>query len=255
MMTMTSRPIGTQRDTGPAALVWRLPRYVYKNIVRFALPKADPILYAGIPVGYRKIGDALISREFNDAPGYEQALVSALKANTRRGDRVAIVGGGLGVTSVVAALAAGATGHVDCYEGDPHGVTRIGQVAQLNGVSDRITAHHAIVGEAIAVSGNTAAAAAVHPRDLPECDLLELDCEGSEVGILNGMVIRPNVILVETHGFLGAPTVLVRALLKARGYSVDDCGWAEPRFLDACVRNDIRVLTGRLRQPPAEETS
>lgn len=245
---MMFRSSGINRETGQAALAWRLLHQVYKRVIRFALPTADPILYAGIPVGHRKTGDARFSRDFDDAPGYEQALVEALKVNIRPGDRVVIVGGGLGVTSVIAATAVGAAGHVDCYEGDRRGVTGIGRVARLNVVADRITAHHAIVGEAIAVSGNAAAARAVRPCDLPDCDLLELDCEGSEIGILNDMVIRPGVILVETHGFLGAPTGSVRAILEARGYHVDDLGWAEPRFLDACVQNDIRVLVGHLRQ-------
>jgi hypothetical protein len=245
---MAIRPIGPHRAPGQATLAWRLFHQVYKKVIRPALPIADPILYAGIPVGHRKVGDARFSRDFNDAPGYEQALVTALKANVGPGDRVVIVGGGLGVTSVIAATAAGASGHVDCYEGDRRGMTRIRQVARLNVVSDRITAHHAIVGKAIAVSGNAAAARSILPCDMPDCDVLELDCEGSEIGILSDMVIRPGVILVETHGFLGAPTDWVRAILEARGYHVDDLGWAEPRFLNACVQNDIRVLIGRLRQ-------
>jgi hypothetical protein len=245
---MAFRSIAPHRDPGQAALGWRLFHQVYKKVIRPALPMADPILYAGIPVGHRKVGDARFSRDFDDAPGYEQALVTALKADVERGDRVVIVGGGLGVTSVIAAKATGATGHVDCYEGDWRGVTRIRQVARLNVVADRITAHHAIVGKAIAVSGNAAAARSIHPCDMPDCDLLELDCEGSEIGILNDMVIRPAVILVETHGFLGAPTHWVREILEARGYHVDDLGWAEPRFTNACVQNDIRVLIGRLRQ-------
>ncbi len=250
---MTAELIGICRGIGPADLGSRGFNYFYKTFIRMALPTADPIFYAGIPVGHRKIGDLLVSRDFNDAPGYEQALVTALKTNVRRGDQVVIVGGGLGVTSVVAALAAGETGHVDCFEGDPVGVSEIDRVARMNGVSDRVTAHRAIVGEAIAVSGNTADVQSVRPSELPDCDVLELDCEGSEIGILSEMTIRPRVISVETHGFLGAPSVSVRQLLETLGYHVEDLGWAEPRFLNTCAQNDIRVLVGTAQQCLTEE--
>jgi hypothetical protein len=38
----------------------------------------------------------------------------------------------------------------------------------------------------------------VTPAELPECDVLELNCEGSEIGILRNMTIRPRAIAVET---------------------------------------------------------
>jgi hypothetical protein len=90
----------------------------------------------------------------------------------------------------------------------------------------------------------------VHPSELPSCDILELDCEGAEIGILRDMTIQPRVIAVETHGFLGAPTSAARELLEARGYHVQDLGWAEPRVLNACVENDIRVLVGTVANQP-----
>jgi hypothetical protein len=246
---MFSKLVGIYREVGAGGLASRLFCYSYKNFVRLVLPNTGQILYAGIPIGHRKIGDQLVSKlfnstDFNDSPGYEQALVTALRANVRGGDEVVIVGGGLGVTSVVAALAAGETGHVECFEGDLLGVKAIRRVARLNGVLERITAHHAIVGEAIAVSGNSVATTTVHPSELPACDILELDCEGAEIGILREMTIQPRAISVEAHGFLGAPTASVRELLESRGYRVQELGWAEPRFLNACVENDIRVLVG-----------
>jgi hypothetical protein len=71
-----------------------------------------------------------------------------------------------------------------------------------------------------------------------------LDCEGAEVEILRELIIRPRVILVETHGLFGAPTDLVASLLETRGYVVSDRGVAEPRLAGFCTVNDIRVLLG-----------
>lgn len=34
---------------------------------------------------------------------------------------------------------------------------------------------------------------------MPDCDVLELDCEGAELGILNNINVRPRVITVEIH--------------------------------------------------------
>jgi hypothetical protein len=253
---MISKLFGVYRETGAGGLVWRLFSYFYKNFVRTVLPNGEQILYAGISIGQRKVGDQLLLRLYNspdvsDAPGYEEALVTALKAPDRAGDEVVVVGGGLGVTCVVAALAAAETGHVKCFEGDLHGVDAVRLVARLNGVSERITARHAVVGEAIGVYGDAVATATVHPSELPSCDILELDCEGAEIGILRDMTIQPRVIAVETHGFLGAPTAAVRELLENRGYRVQDLGWAEPRVLNSCIENDIRVLVGTLPRQPA----
>ena len=248
---MISKLFDVYREVGTGGLALRVFSYLYKNFVRALLPDGDEILYAGIPVGHRKVGDQLLPKLYNapdvsDVPGYEQALVSALKAHVKDGDDVVVVGVGLGVTSVIAALAAAKTGHVECFEGDLNGVNAVRRVARLNGVQERITTHHAVVGEAIGVYGNDVATRTLHPTELPSCDILELDCEGAEMGILRDMIIRPRAIAVETHGFLGAPTGAVRELLESRGYRVEDLGWAEPRFLNACVDNDIRVLVGTL---------
>jgi hypothetical protein len=252
---MISKLLGVYREGGAGGLAWRLFSSFYKNFVRVVLPNGDQILYAGIPVGHRKIGDQLLPKlynppDVNDAPDYEQALITALKAHVKSGDEVVVVGGGLGVTSVVAALAATETGHVKCFEGDLRGVEAVHRVAQLNDVLERVTAHHAVVGEAIGVYGDAVATTTVQPSELPSCDILELDCEGAEIGILRDMIILPRVVAVETHGFLGAPTAAVRKLLESRGYHVQDLGWAEPRFLSACVSNDIRVLVGTLARHP-----
>jgi hypothetical protein len=250
---MVPKLLDVYREAGAGGLAWRLFSYFYKNFVRAVLPNGDQILYAGIPIGHRKVGDHLLPKLYNspdvsDAPGYEQALVTALKANVRSGDQVVVVGGGLGVTCVVAALAAAENGHVKCFEGDLHGVDAVQRVARLNGVSDRITARHTVVGQAIGVYGDAVATVTMHPSGLPPCDILELDCEGSEIGILRDMTIQPRAIAVETHGFLGASTAAVHEMLEKRGYCVQDLGWAEPRFLTACVENDIRVLVGTLAQ-------
>jgi Methyltransferase FkbM domain len=256
-MTVTvEKVLRVYRESGTIGLTRRVFQvlnrefwHIHEVSLRPLLPDGDFIRYAGIPIGRRKIGDQLLAQFYDppdviDIPDYESALVSALKTHVKKGDRIVVVGVGAGVTCVIAALAAGETGHVECYEGDLGGIKALHRVAGINGVLSRIKAHHAIVGEAIGVYGSTIAKNVVQPSDLPSCDILELDCEGAEVGILSDMTISPRIIAVETHGFLGAPTEKVRDLLSSRGYEVEELGWAEPRHLKECTENDIRVLVG-----------
>jgi hypothetical protein len=110
---------------------------------------------------------------------------------------------------------------------------------------------HAVVGEAIGVYGaaDELATLVVPPSELPECDVLELDCEGAEIMILRNMRLRPRVIAVETHGVNGAPSKLVTEILEQLDYAVEDYGIAEPRVAQECEDYDIRVLLATRKDP------
>ncbi len=239
-------------DKEKAGLVQRALGLAYQRLVRSWLP-GRPLIYAGIPVCYdRKWGDSIVPRAwrpdvgyetgYTDEPGYEVALISALHESTRPGDRIVVIGGGVGVTAVIAALCTGPSGTVACFEGSKQYVRHIQETARRNNISN-IVVHHAIVSKPIAVYGEESDFGdVISPDQLPECDVLELDCEGAEVDILQTMTIRPRVIIVETHGAYGAPTPLVETLLSGLGYRVRGLGLAEPRIEDVCVEKDIRVL-------------
>jgi len=106
-----------------------------------------------------------------------------------------------------------------------------------------IVVHHAVVGKAVDVYGSGGDVGDVFPSSqLPDCNVLEMDCEGAEAEILRTLTISPRAILVETHGIYGAPTRLIASLLESRGYVVSDLGPAVHD--DHCEKNDIRVLLG-----------
>jgi hypothetical protein len=227
--------------------------YLYRRTIRKLLPTIAEVRYSGIPISReRKFGDVklpvfLIPHPLEDIADYEQTLIDALKSEIRVGDSVTIVGGGEGVTAVVAAQAVGETGSVVCFEGGGWGVQKVKATGIRNKMSRRLTVKHAVVGEAINVYGDPAqlSTLVVAPAELPACDILELDCEGAEIVILRNMTIRPRVIVVETHGFYGAPTVVVKEILEELGYAVEEWGLAEPRLSKICETNDIRVLLGK----------
>jgi hypothetical protein len=238
-------------------LTKRVAGYLYRRTIRKLLPTIAEVKYAGIPISReRKVGDAtlpdfLIPMALEDIADYEQTLVDVLRSQVRVGDRVIIVGGGEGVTAVVAAKAVGETGSVTCFEGNSLNVRNVKATAARNKVSNRLTVVHTVVGDAIAVYGvpDQHSTIVVSPAELPECDILELDCEGAELLILRDMAIRPRVIAVETHGVHGAPTQVVKELLEKLDYTVEEWGLAEPWLREQCESGDIRILVGKRDQP------
>ncbi len=242
------------RESGYVGLARRATGYLYRRTIRRILPRTT-VRYAGVAIAKdRKIGDLILLRswvppDLRDIPNYEQTLISGIREHVRIGDHVVVVGGGEGVTSTIAAQMAGDSGSVVCFEGARECATNVEIAARRNGVWHRLTVRHAVVGTAIAVYGlkESQSSVVIDPADLPRCDVLQLDCEGAEITILENMRIAPRAIVVETHGLYGAPTVTVRQLLEDRGYNVFDLGWAEPRVVDNCIERDIRVLAGTLR--------
>jgi len=84
--------------------------FAYRAAVRPWLP-GRPVQLAGIPVCYdKKWGDRIFlsswlsEMRLDDNPDYEGALVASLREAIRPGDRVAVIGGGVGVTAVIASL-------------------------------------------------------------------------------------------------------------------------------------------------------
>jgi hypothetical protein len=244
------------RESGGAQLRFdrRLRRALgsfYQRAVRPRLPLRGHVLYNGVIVGDRRLGDDVAPKHWTpedreDIADYEFALMRGLTRTVRPGDSVVVVGGGLGVTVAHAAKLAGPEGRIVCYEGSPAYARRVMRTAKLNGVEARVRVECATVGAAIGVYGrdNEQTAPILPAKALAACDVLELDCEGAELGILAEMTVRPRVVLVEAHGRLGAPSRAVRTALEGLGYRVTELGVAEPRLADLCESYDVRVLCG-----------
>ncbi len=207
--------------------------------VRHLLPTHRTVTCAGILVG-RKRPDGMFpdTRQIVSADDYESALVAALLRHVRADDRVVVVGGGLGVTAAVAARQARA---VTCYEGSRAFARIVTETAHLNGL-DNLTVVEAIVGADLGVYSGDKAVRTIAAEDIAPCDVLEMDCEGAEAVILPCLTQRPRVVIVETHGFLGAPTEAIAGLLRGLGYVVEDMGVAETRLRDSCLEQDVMCL-------------
>jgi len=170
--------------------------------VRPYTPSTGNIIYNSVSIGDKKIFDDLFP-SFADNPQYEDGIVSCHGRVTRSGDSIVIVGGGNGVTAVHAARITGNSGKVTIYEGGEESVQSIRSVLESERVKDRCEVIHGVVGDSIDVyGGKTEKAESIPSTNLPNCDVLELDCEGGEVGILSNLDISPRAIIVELHPWL-----------------------------------------------------
>jgi len=227
----------------------------YMATLRRLMPVQSHVRYNGVIVEDRRFLDDKLPRYWKpsrcrDMPDYEDALVEGLSQVLRAGDKVVVVGGGLGVTVAVAARIVGDQGSVVCFEGAPDFARSTWKTAARNDLSRRVDVKCAIVGADVGVyqTENSASSEIFPPESLPDCDVLELDCEGAEILVIENMRVKPRAILVETHGMLGAPSAAVQAALEGRGYDVTTIGIAEPSLTEYCESNDVRVLCGIARR-------
>lgn len=214
-----------------------------KRAINFLYQKLSPILppshrkYNGIAVPSYKIFGSTTNK-----PDYEEGLINSLEENVGRNDRIIICGGGIGVTAVKSAFLNKKPSKISVYEGSKSQVEKVQETLSFNDVSD-VEVNHAIVGEEKDIWGSSEDAETVFPRDLPDCDILELDIEGSEVGVLKNLEVTPRTVIVETHGNKGAPTENVKQILLDKGYRISNIEPAEDK--EYAKKNDIKVITAK----------
>lgn len=246
LRTLPHRIRSKYKADGITGLLSRCLTLLHSEFVQPLLPRTDQcITYNGVKIQHYCVGDSVVPWTIPPAPDnpkYEAAIVASLREHVTEGDEVVVVGGGWGVSTTVAAMEAGQTGHVTTYEGAHSKVEDVQNTIQLNGVSDRVSISHAIIGEEISLHGRANNAEMLPPEELPDCDVLVLDCEGAELTILDNLLMRPRIVIVETHTFLGAPESNVRELLAAYGYEVISKDVADPTKRAFCEENGIHVL-------------
>lgn len=188
----------------------RVQDWLYRRF-RSSLPLRDTRCNGVATKRYRLRGEGEVM------PDVEAEAVDALHECVSAGDRVVVLGAGYGVTTVHAGRAAGEDGRVFGYE-----ASRLWEVAkeavERNDVPAETTVEKMLVGEAVDVYGGDGAARQAHPRELPVCDVMEIDIEGAEMGVIAGLNECPDTMIVETHGHKGSSTAEVVSLLVGRGY-------------------------------------
>lgn len=186
---------------------------VYNSTIRGYLPKGVQI-YNGIPAKGGRVLDSTIQRR-----GYKQGSIRQLRERVRAGDEVIVVGGGFGITPAVAARQGA---HVTCYEAGEEYAEIVRETAYLNTVEDRINVIHASVGPVFSGLGDGVDRKGIDPSEMPEADVIELDCEGAEGEILYGLDFHPRVAIVEAHPQHGVIPQSVEEWFDERDYEIVD---------------------------------
>lgn len=229
------------RDDGFVGLLRRSSRFFYKSVLRPLLPGTNFYRKNGVKWKDKKSLDPYFGINYDD-PTYEAALVSAVRSNVRPGDYVGVIGGGRGISTVVAAESAGEEGGVIVYEGAEERTDWIRNTVTLNAVESIVEVEHAIVGPRVKVYGVADSAKQVNSSDLPAFDVLEMDCEGAELDILKNLTIRPGVIVVEVHPE-NCREEDVTWVLSNMGYEIVDRGLENPD-----TDQPLPILTARLTE-------
>lgn len=218
------------RNRGMVALLLKGIEITYNTLVRPLLPTHEPRRSEVTHVARapHRYGDGIVPWRVPSqfSLDQERALRTALSSVVNEGDHVVIIGGGSGISATVAAKMAGEAGDVTVFEATAKNCRRVEQTVAVNGVGQRVSVTHAVVGRytghAWESYGFPDGASTITVDDLPDCDVLELDCEGSETQILRTLAHNPRHIVVETHGFIGYPTHETADLLEERGYEIHD---------------------------------
>lgn len=268
------RAIQVYHAEGLRRLVAKIPRYVTRKIrhtwdqlIRPHLPRKI-VYYNGVRVRAARWFDSSLPWYTTDRPKYEAGLINGIRECVKSGDSVVIVGGGWGVSSVVAATQTGEAGSVVVYEGSASYAKQIHGTSEIDGVTRRVSVHHAVVGPEIELKGDRGDAPVISPRDLPGCDVLVLDCEGAEADILSNFESNPRTIIVETHGLYDSPEKDVKVLLEDAGYEIIDRNVAEVETITSlvggrkdksnlkefCIKNDVFVLVAKSKSHMADDS-
>lgn len=149
---------------------------------------------------------------------YKKALIDATRSYAKDGDTVINIGGGAGVSTVVAARQVGPTGSVITYEGGSEWVDLCREAADINHVEDIVDVKHCVVGTDVGVWGEPGDT--ISPCDLPSAEMLIMDCEGAEMLILEQLDQTPDVVIVEVHPSKGIDVAEVPDLLLSQGYQI-----------------------------------
>jgi hypothetical protein len=244
MSSEIRKALDVLRSDGLIPLIRKGIPFAHNNYISSYLPRTV-VQYNGVAVKAGRLFDTVLPWREGHCPVFESGLMSAISRHISPGDDVVIVGGGWGVTAVAAARQVGSYGSVTVFEGAQREVKRVKETVTLNSVSDIVEVEHAIVGPKVHLKSAAGGPDRIPSDQLPHCDVLELDCEGSEIDILQNLSLRPEYVFVETHGIYDSPTDEIKRAVEELEYKITHCDIGAEDYRTDCEEYDIYVLTGK----------
>lgn len=193
---------------------YRVTRQIYNSVLRTHLPRKFAVFNGGVVAADNRLFD-----KHDYFPVYKSGLVDAIDEYVMEGDHVVEVGTGPGILTVHLTRAGA---HVTTYEGAEEMVALAKQTIGIADATASVRFKHAIVGDGIDVFGVSGGATSVPPDELPDCDVVLLDCEGAEYDIIKHLTSTPRCLIVEVHPKKGKSLSELDALLVDRGYISTD---------------------------------
>jgi len=253
------RAIFLWKQHGFASLISGIRKWIYFKMPIRPIHLHDPIkidsVYYDVIFKHHWGKKLLIGGTYNIPTTFKQdGELYGHENLTNEGDDVIIIGGGHGVTTIYTAKKVGPSGSVKVFEGGAV-AKYIDQLTILNKVEDVVEIEHAVVGEAAVLYGEISNKSSFkNPSDLKNCDVLEMDCEGSELEIITKMTIRPRVIIVEVHPwYYPKNSNGILQILDDLSYSIEYCSTHDGTIIsvsEATKRmNDNKgVIFGAIRE-------
>jgi hypothetical protein len=198
---------------------------VYRTVVRHDSIPRRVASFNGIRA--RRASVLELRDEF---PDEERHSISQIDRYVDEGDRAVVIGGGWGLCAVAVARRAGESGRVTVFEGSEKFAERCRETVRLNSIESRVEVHHATVCETGKLWGDVGSAEVVEPESLPDCDVLQIDCDGAELEILKRMSIRPRRAIVEIHGMFDVSEEDVDSVMNRYGYEITEKKTFDSRF-------------------------
>lgn len=225
---------------------------VSSNVARSLIEEVVPwptVRFAGVrvprPAGGRFPWPTLADSKSH----YEAALIGALRQTVSLGDDVVIVGGGFGVSWVIAAEEAGDSGSVVCFEAAGEAAERAERTVELNGVGERVTVHHSVVETEGSTRGDEVGDA-VPLDDVGSPDVLVVDVDGAELAILDALDDSdqsPRSLVVEHHAVPGGIDYHPAETSAAVGDAGYDVVSVHSREIPPAFGGEETVFVGRRR--------
>lgn len=188
----------------------------YNATIRGYLPRKIGY-YNGVAVRAPRLFDLT-----DHIPNYKLEQMECIEAAVEARDVVVNVGGGYGVSTIVAARRAGPAGQVVTFEPTTDLIEPLGDTIAMNRVADRAEVKHAAVGPPKHTKGSIEGGEHLPPTALPDCDVLILDCDGAEDEIVPQLEIRPRDMVIESHPRYGVDPEGLLTMLESMGYEFPD---------------------------------
>ena len=199
---LVSRGVRVLKKQGLFAFLKESTGFIYRNTFRQFIPKSGIYqTYNGVKVEEKRMGENLLN-VLPDNPSYEGQFVEYIREYVEEGDSIVIIGGYYGVSTIAAATQSGNDGSVTTFEATPEGADRVRKTTQLNDVKQSVVVKATSVGPIYNPKGRSPGDDKIPPSELPDCDVLAIDCDGCELDVLNDIEITPRTIIVEHHGEL-----------------------------------------------------